>query len=315
MDTPNESDTTQTDVTDLQALPQETTTPESPQTSLAEPVVNLREEAINRIVEMREQGLDDESNESELPDHQGASNTLTVKIDGIEKTIPIEQAKAVIQKNLAADKRLNEAVLKQQELNQWEQQLQTREKKLPVPDEPEITPDNVKDNIQTAVDKLYDGDTDEAVDALMKVVGRNTTTLDTDTISAQATESVMQNLRQREFNTEVEQGKQQFVSEYKNIANDPELYNMADRKTIDLMNTYPSWTPTQIIMEAGRQTQAWVNGINGGVTQPSREARKSQLQSLPRSQGSVAYQAPEPIKGSNAPKDVISDMKQARGQA
>ncbi len=330
MDAPNEPDATPPGVSGEQEVT-ETTTPENEQQPLTaqepqgEPPLSPREEAMNRIVGMREQGLGEEVQASEQPDSDDDSDdpseslqTLKVKVDGIEKEIPIEQATAVVQKNFAADKRLNDAALKQQQLTQWEQQLKTREEKLLATPAPQAAPpEDVKEKVQIAVDKLYDGDTDEAVEALTSLVsGRgNAATLNPETISAQVIKKVDDEFRQRDFRNEVETGNKQFASQYPHIINDPELLEMADGKTIELMKQHPELTPTQVIMEAGRQVDGFVNRLRGSNgTQQSRLQRKAQLQSLPRSQGSVAYQQPEPAKGPNTPTEVIANMRQARGQ-
>lgn len=279
-----------------------------------EPVPTPRETMMNHIIEKREQYGD------ELPDDPepvSEPQSLTVKIDGIEQQIPIDQAKATIQKNMAADKRLNDAVLKQQQLQQWEQRLQQQEQQLQHPvnsPDPSTHGEDTKEKLQAAVDALYDGDTDDAVKALSEVIGRNTATLTPDQISQQATEQVLKNLQQQKFNEEVAEGNRTFKTEFSDIANDPILHNMADQKTIELMTIHQDWSPTQIIKEAGRQTREWVKNLTG-QSSPTRAERKQQLQDMPRSTGSVAYQPPAPSEGPKTPQQVISAMRNARGQA
>lgn len=292
-----------------------------------------REEAMNRIIEMQEQATEEEEQATEeevqaleaqeppaKPEPQSAEpGTLTVKVDGIETEIPIEQAKSVIQKNLAADKRLNDAALKQKQLNDWEQQLVQREQALQSPPVApvETPPGDTKELIQTAVDKLYDGNTDEAVDALGKLIeGRgNTTPVNPEQIVQQAVSEMTQQARKQEYQKELTQGQQKFATEFNDIASDPILFNVADDLTLQLIPQHPDWTPTQVIMEAGRQTREWANKLRGNSNGTSRRAeRKAQLQSLPRSNGSMAYQPPKPDNEPQTPTDIINQMKEQRGQ-
>ena len=279
--------------------------------TVEQPASSPRNEMINHIIDQREQMQQEESNASEPNTEPEA---LTVKVDGIEQQIPIDQARATIQKNMAADKRLNDAALKQQQLQEWEQRLAVREQQLQQAPPPSMEGD-IQVKLQAAVDALYDGDTDDAVKALSEVIGgRTSATLNPDEISKKATEQVMQTLAKREFNAERDRGVEQFKSDYADIASDPHLWDMTDLKTVELMTQHPEWSPTQIINEAGRQTRQWVQQLSGQSPTPNRAERKSQLQTLPRSTGSVAYQPPARNTEPSTPQQVIADMKQARGQ-
>ena len=306
--------------------------PESPSDIVENPkpeeVISPRQEAMNRLVELRKEEQSAEIKESsgqatdDSPGSEKPLQTMTVKVDGIEQEMPIDEARAVIQKNLAADKRLNDAVLRQQQLQQWEQKLVQREQQFQA--KPTVqsadTGGDLKEQVQTAVDKLYDGDTDEAVEALTGIIeGRNQATpINTDAIVAQAKEEVLQIQRKDEFEKEVMTARSQFNEQFKELAEVPELMDQADQRTITLMNEHPDWTPTQIIMEAGRKTQEFVNNIRGDGAdngQTTRSERKANIKPMPRSNGSINYQteAPKPEKISS--KQVISQMREARGQA
>ena len=342
MITPVDADAIPTDVSGEQEPPA-ITEPEHQEQAAGQPAepeerpLSPREEAMNRIVEMQEQSLEEEvlaSASQEIPaeveERSAEPDALKIKVDGVETEIPIDQAKAVIQKNLAADKRLNDATLKQKQLNDWEQQLVQREQALqalPTTDGTatdgtattgEPAQEDTKELIQTAVDKLYDGDTDEAVDALSKVMeGRsNATPIDPEQIVQQAVSAMTHQARKQEYQNDVTQGKQKFAKEFKDIADDPILFSVADDLTLQLIPQHPDWTPTQVIMEAGRQTREWADKLRGaGGGSSSRAERKAQLQSLPRSNGSMAYQPPKPDNGPKTSVEIIKQMKEQRGQA
>lgn len=269
--------------------------------------ITPRQEMMNHIIEQREQGQEETPGVSSQPE----AETIKVKVDGIEQEIPIDQARATLQKNMAADKRLNDAVLKQRELQQWEQRLQQQEQQL----QPPVTPPNTTEKLQVAVDALYDGDTEDAVKALSEVIGRNGATLNPEQISQQASEQVMQTLAKRQFDSDVAEANTQFHQEFADIASDPTLLNIADQKTIELMSLHADWTPSQITTEAGRQTREWVQGLTGQRSPTTRAERKQNLQSMPRSSGSVAYQPPAKNDGPKSPQEVIAAMRQSRGQA
>lgn len=269
--------------------------------------ITPRQEMMNHIIEQREQGQEETPQASSQPE----AETIKVKVDGIEQEIPIDQARATLQKNMAADKRLNDAVLKQRELQQWEQRLQQQEQKLQQPVE---NPDT-KEKLQVAVDALYDGDTEDAVKALSEVIGRNGATLNQEQISQQASERVMQTLAKRQFDNDVADANTEFQQKFPDIASDPYLLNMADLRTIELMSLHSDWSPSQITTEAGKQTREWVQGLTGQRSPTTRAERKQNLQSMPRSSGSVAYQPTAKNDGPKSPQEVIAAMRQSRGQA
>ena len=314
---------------ELEATPQGATgeaDSEHEQATVSTPPLSPREEAIQRIVEQNAQELEHESESHELSEpsdlSEGSPEALDIKVDGIEQSIPIDEAKAIIQKNMAADKRLQEAALKQRQLSEWEQQLQEREQSVQqsqqLPDQGAIT-DELKDKAQEVVNRLYDGDTDDAVSALTEILasGRTTATPDPEQLSSKAAEKALQAMQQREFDAEVETSRQQFKQDFADIADDPYLYDMADKHTITIMQQHPNWKPTQVINEAGRLTREWVNTIRGnGAGQPaSRSQRKEQLVGMPRSQGSQSYQPPPKDNYPKSPEEVIAEMRAARGQA
>lgn len=278
------------------------------QPNTSEPtLITPRQEMMNHIINQREQGQEETPQANSEPE----AETIKVKVDGIEQEIPIDQAKATLQKNMAADKRLNDAVLKQRELQQWEQRLQQQEQQLQLP----VTPPDTTKKLQVAVDALYDGDTEDAVKALSEVIGRNTATLNPEQISQQASEHVMQTLAKRQFDSDVAKANTQFHQEFADIASDPTLLNMADQKTIELMSLHADWTPSQITTEAGRQTREWVQGLTSQRSPTTRVERKQNLQSMPSTSGSVAYQPPAKNDGPKSAKEVIAAMRQSRGQA
>lgn len=314
MDTPEE----------LEATPQGATgeaDSEHERATVSNPL-SPREETIQRIVEQNAQELESESESHESPELSEAPGSLAVKVDGIEQSIPIDEARAIIQKNMAADKRLQEAALKQRQLSEWEQQLQERAQSVQqsqqLPNQGAIT-DELKDKAQEVVDRLYDGDTDDAVEALTDILasGRSTATPDAEQLSSKAAEKALQTMQQREFDAEVETSRQQFKQDFADIADDPYLYDMADKHTITLMQQHPDWKPTQVINEAGRLTREWVTTIrSNGAGQPtSRSQRKEQLVGMPRSQSSQSYQPPPKDNYPKSPEEVIAEMRAARGQA
>ncbi|MCF1431343.1 MAG: hypothetical protein LPD71_00105 [Shewanella sp.] len=315
-----ESDVTEEQVELNDSRDDEIIEPESQQ----EPQKTQRQEMMDYIIEKREEMEGEETQAFTDSEESTPDETLTVKVDGIEKQIPIDQARAIIQKNMAADKRLHEAAIKKQELENRERQLNEKEQyqRQNPPFKVDPVDPNVKDKLQSAIDAVYDGETDDAVEALAEVFsGRNQATPDVSAISNTVTDNVIKALQQKSFEDEVAKGNQQFQKDFPDIAGDHYLYQVANERTHEMMIEHPDWSPTRIINEAGRITRDWVKQVsgnpsgNGSTATTSRREQKKQLQSLPRSAGSVAHQPQQKDDLPMTPKQIIDNMKLARHQA
>jgi len=165
----------------------------------------------------------------------------------------------------------------------------------------------------------------EAVAAknLEKVLGKIravTPQIDTNAIAALAASRARQEIAVEDNQRALSVGLSKFTSSYPDIAADPDLFALADRKTNAIAEEHPEWTPEQVMLEAGRVTREWVTGISGRPRNPTlqnntlqdRQQRKQNLKPMPQSR--TARPAPvEPIDDSAAA--AVAEMRKARGQA
>lgn len=256
---------------------------------------------------------------------------MKLKVDGAEREVPLEKVVATMQKDVAADLRLQQASqrlrdveAREQELLQMQHRIQ-QSPQLPQAGAPGADNEGLRTRLREALDGLYEGDTDAATEKLAELfAGRQAPTqqpVDLERAAAVAAERVIQ---QREYQRDLQQGQAQFVDAFPEIVSDPELFNMADNATIRISQEHPDWSPTRVLMEAGNRVNNWLNQQRGSAGQApvaaapapanSREANKQGLKPMPAAQRNNAHVAPREPSLDHSPVGVIGRMRQGRGQ-
>lgn len=240
---------------------------------------------------------------------------VKVKVDGVEQELPLEEVVKGYQIDAAARKRLEEAALQKKELEQKERELAEREAKLHGNDDggvPSGTPD--ESTVETAralVERLVEGDIDEAVEMLAQVIGGKPTAAAPAVDESKISEMISQAEAQREYEREMKSAKQLFDSEYGEINKDPHLAKVAN--DIFAAELQAGKLPTEAAKAAGDGTREWLRQLSGGpapAASADRTARKQTIDTLPSAGGrSVSTQA-----GTETTADVIADMRRSRGQ-
>lgn len=251
---------------------------------------------------------------------------MRIKVNGEEREVPLAQVQVTMQKHTAADlrlqqasERLREVEARERHLQQQAQQIQ-QQQRLPVPGVDGADSEALMADARAIIDGLYEGDTDSATEKLAQLLaGRQAPTLDPHMIQQQAEQAALRTIEQREYMSDLTKGQEQFAAEFPAIVADDRLFTMADQATIRLSQENPNWSPTKVLMEAGKQVDGWLKSQRGEGQQPaailsSREANKQQLKPLPASQRNAAHVPPrEPVVDSS-PTGVIARMRGMRGQ-
>lgn len=245
---------------------------------------------------------------------------MRLKVDGEEQEFELGHVKATAQKNLAADKRLAAAAARERDIQEKERILSERELALQqVQSKPPELPgasDDVESQVDAALSAIYSGDEDQAKKALIGLVaGRQQPTQNAynpDDIDKRVQQATLAAIAQQERQREIVTAASKFEAEFNDIASDPELWAMADKHTLEIVDSHPEYTPYQIMQEAGNRVRGWLDAKKGnGLSDRTQRKR----------------QAMTPVSGANRPaslgkdepapktrRDVIGDMKRARGQ-
>jgi len=273
-----------------------------------------------------------------LPDfvvEQDGEYYLQTTIDGQSGLIPLDRARAQIQKEVAvetrfdlANRQLADIARREQEFNERIAQQQAVPVKQPPPsvDTTDVDDEALNRKAKQLVNSLFTEDEDEAAVKLAEVLRSNraptAAPVDPSEIINRTTAAVMNTIqaeRRREakaaMEADVAAGFNQFRHNYQDIANDPNLFRVADGMTDDIAREHPDWRPSQVMTEAGERTRAWVGANNPVVAEPpsnDRQTRKAQLTPMPRTT-SMRHEVPSD-DGPETPSQAFARMKEARGQ-
>lgn len=267
-----------------------------------------------------------EDGESESPLFMEGGQWMTrVKVDGEIKTVPFARLQAAAQKLEAGDKRLEEANRLRQEIEQREQQLLQREQGLqnqPPAEgaegqgQTEKNPnEEVKSLIKQYHEALLNGDDEDTTNDLLAklaTAGRHQPQVDVSQLAEQVERQVESRIQQRQQEAaqkaELTSAFTTFKDEFKDIAGDQELLQMADRLTVTVSQEYPTYTPLQVMREAGKRTRKWLNEKTGDTPRVNRK------RNLKTASGTGARQPGKPAEKPKTRTDELNEIRAARGQ-
>jgi len=248
-------------------------------------------------------------------------------VDGRTIEMPLEEARANIQKNIAADRRLQEAANRRRELDAREAALKEREQQRVV-----TPPADTLDLDAEAVDLvkvLVSAPEDVAAKRLattLKKIRQASAPIDSNAIAAQAADVAEQRIAVKNDIQAKATGFQRFQQEFADVAADPDLYALADRRSDLIFAEHPNWTPEQIMLEAGRQAREWLEQKTGkklvvpnpGKSQEEasrrRQETKQQLRPMPVSR-TVIPAARVDDGADDSPQGALEEIRKSRGQA
>lgn len=218
--------------------------------------------------------------------------TVKIKVDGEEKEVPKDKIYdagiRALQKESAADKRLEEATRLLKEAKEYAQ-----------PKAKEELPQQWDD--QTIAYALEHGDDAQKAYAVNQMRGRDTTT--PDELIAKTTQSVLDNV---DFKT----ASDWFLTEYNDIAKDPYLFQLAGIAEDKARANGDNRPRKELYKNIGDDLRKW----KGGSTVQTLEAKqeqKSNIVNLPSA--SVKKSTPAEAKPRTT-ADIIEDMRKSRGQ-
>jgi len=269
---------------------------------------------------------------SELGYYRNKAGELVtkMKINGEEREVKADQVKAFIQKDLAGDTKLQQASERERRLQERENLLSTREQEMKKALTKQPSEQDAADTLQRAkgaLEKLWDGDTDAAAQALADLLQRgNTTALTPEQLESMMEKSSLTVLQresakktQEEWNSSVDDGNRFLSEKHPEIYNDQRLFDLVNSETARIVEAqergdpqFQNLTPKQIIEKAATDVSGWMgkrDKPNDG--QQSRTDRKAGLKIVPKGMG--ATQSRKPAQELDmSPKAVIARMRAGR---
>lgn len=258
-------------------------------------------------------------------------------VNGQLQLIPLDRARAQVQKQESADQRLQSAHQWQTQLEQREsavaareaqlkQSLETMHDQAAPPSQVDAGPDDetLEGEARKLVKGLFTGSEDEAAAQLVELLKANrgagtaTPQVDPEQIAQQAVAAARQQLTAEQRESDVRSGFEQFEQDYPEIAADDQLFRFADSMTDAIVAEHPDWMPSKVMLEAGKRVREWVKSQRDEAAseQPDRpddrQERKRQLRPIPRARQGVPEA--EPAERPDTPADMLADIRKSRGQ-
>jgi hypothetical protein len=251
-------------------------------------------------------------------------------VDGKVHLVPLDKARAQLQKHLAADIRLQQATERQRGLDAREVAIRTTETQL--------RQRAAQPVVQPMDDAALERESTELVRSLvsqpeavaakrmaetLKKIRTAAPQIDVNAVARQASTLARQEIAAEDNVKALSSGLQDFTRDYPDISADPDLFALADRKTNAIAAEHPEWTPGQVMDEAGKQTREWVAGISGkpvvrkdpkSPTLPNnRQLVKQTLKPMPQARSARPAQVVD--ETGTSPSDALAEIRKSRGQA
>jgi hypothetical protein len=256
-------------------------------------------------------------------------------VDGQTRLMPLEKARAALQKNEAADKRLKSAAEKEKEAqrrleeamllqSKYEEILSQQQNRPPEPDA-DIDEAALIAQAEQVVSDLFHGSEKDAAAKLASLLVKSkgaskATQVNIEEIVKRAEQAAERRVEAREYEKDIRAGLATLRKDYPEIFEDEKLFAAADSMATTIAEEHPDWSPSQVMLEAGAQVREWMNRLKGESiseqnegAQNDRQERKRQLRPLPRSRQGT--QEREPEEQPESPADVLAAIREARGQA
>ena len=238
------------------------------------------------------------------------SAKLKTKVDGEEYEETIERISRNYQKGAAGDKRLQEAAAIKKKLEEKERELTSREKEFLEKtqqlqdNEDDLSDDDRNELAGRLTAALIDADEETAAKLLSKILPGKHELPDLDKEIESRLAKREEERRAKKWSEDVREAIGKFQREYKELAADPFLQDMVDRRTIINQQENPKASPWDIIKQSAEEVKVWVDKKVGKppTSKPSPPTPAS---------GRAAFKEdPKPMTR----EDVIAEMKRSRGQ-
>ena len=254
----------------------------------------------------------------------GQGGNVTIKVDGEETEVPAEKVLdagiRTLQKESAADKRLEEAGVKMSELDVREQNILLREQelktqagasddisKLSPAGDVSTTGEMSDDEANELVDDLYSGNKEKAGNAVKKLAGRN--------IAIQGSEeqvySAEQLVTMTEQRIEAKSTLSSFYNRFPDIQNDKVLRDAVNTESLRIKAEHPDWDREKLLMESGKAVTEKYGGheVIDETGFGKKADRKAQTDTVT---GADVARRPQQQKPAPSRKSVIADIKSGR---
>ena len=284
---------------------------------------------------------------------------FVLKVSGQNVLMPLDEARRRLQIGTAAEIRMQNASTKEKQIEERERQVTAGERALAerartspsptpsIPVQPGVSEEDIRSRSQEVFTTAFHGTEEDAGKKLAKLLLEVRTPpavqaapVDEVAIVNRAANAAVGAVTAVNDKKDLISGYSKFQDQYPEIMNDAILYRMADGMTDEIAIEHPEWSKSQVMLESGKRTSAWVDNLKGTV-QPeptptpgpevpvipedatistptlhptqSRQERKAGLVRIPEV-AAATQPVPEPEERAQSPQEALDEVRSARGQ-
>lgn len=282
---------------------------------------------------------DEPSDEEAIVDEEIDDGMVEIKVNGEvrkveKKKIDKAGGKEIYQKKLSADLGLQNLsdqrkLLEEQRRIFAEQQAQfareqqafaERQQNLPKMDDStnkdsDLSHDGRLKLVKEYHQAMYDGDDDRANELFLKINGPGNQTpipqVNPSEIASQAANQALQQIQRNDYQRRVTDANQVFENEFKDVAGDPRLRQLANEETKIILRENPNADPLEVITEASNRVRSWYGDKSGNSSSEDKRASKRSMSSVKASSSQRSTPKPPPQRETDS--DYISRLRRERG--
>lgn len=282
---------------------------------------------------------------------------FVLKVSGKDMLMPLTEARRQLQIGTAAEIRMQNASAKEKlvevrerKLTAGEEALAQRARTIPsprrsLPAQPELSEEDIRSKSKEIFISAFHGTEDDAAEKLTKLLLQVRTPpvipaapVDEAAIISKAATAAVGAVTVANEKKDLVSGYEIFRDQYPLIMGDANLYRMADGMTDEIATEHPTWSKSQVMLESGKRTSAWVENLKGTAQQEpdkkpeltaipedltisqttlpptqSRQQRKTELVRIPEVAAATQVE-PEPEEQAQSPQAALDEVRSSRGQ-
>ncbi len=286
---------------------------------------------------------------------EGEQPMFALVINGENVLMPLGEARRRLQIGTAAEIRMQNAALKEKEVNERETRLKAGENSLaarmrtpqittqPVVIQPTLSEKEIQVQAKDVFVTAFSGSEEDAAEKLTKLLIATRTPqaplaapIDETAIVKRATHAAVGVIAATDIKKDLVKGLESFEDKYPEIMGDVNLYRMADSMTDEIAIENPLWSKSQVILESGKRTSEWIESLKGTasteeiddavtpasetiskLSQPPTQNRQERKRTLVQiPQVSIATPpSAEPEEQPQTPQEALDELRATRGQA
>lgn len=246
---------------------------------------------------------------------------VRMNVYGQTEEVPLETALRRGQKDVAAERKLQEAIERERRAAAAEQLANQRLAQLTATSADPVQPVDATPDLKAALEQVYEGNLDAAAAKLQQLMGRpSATPINPEVIAAQVEQRLQHRAaadRQAQYDSDLLNAVTVFQDEFPDLAGDERLSGYFDKETELVMQKNPKMPLNDVVRTAAATIRKMVTPASSTVptAQTRIEAKRNAPSMVHGVRAPTISTKPDAPVNPKTARDVIAEMRKMRGQA